>query len=156
MESKGVLTKGRYTVGMGLGARPAAGADRRLFTRTATTLRGRLFPGGRDCVIHDFNRHGARVGLAVTAADDDFSAAPLVVVIWSTGFAYDATPCWRASGQIGVKFTACANLRGKVPPHLAEIKAQWLDRRRQLGRRELGRSEALVGRRIAPSTVRLR
>ena len=126
-------------------------SDRRAAERMATTLRGKMFPGAVDCTIRDMSRQGARLGFAVEPPDDD----PTVVVIWATGFAFEVTPRWRAGGEIGVLFHNRCDLRGRVPPHLVDIKAQWLGRRPQLRRDKIKRCDAIIGAHAPPSAVRI-
>jgi hypothetical protein len=124
--------------------------DRRKYKRVETRLRGKVFPGGLDCIIHDYSARGARLG---------FSGPPpagerLVLVIWTTGLAFDATRRWTGRAEMGVQFRHPVDLRSSVPAHLAEIKAQWLNRRARLGRRELNNCGA-IERWVAPREVRI-
>jgi hypothetical protein len=125
--------------------------DRRVFERTATTLRGKVFPGAVDCIIRDMSRRGARLSFEAEPG----AADPSVVVIWSTGFAFEVAKRWAAGDEIGVLFSNRCDLRGKVPPHLVEIKAQWLSRRRQLHRKKIRECDAVIGDRAPPRVVRI-
>jgi hypothetical protein len=125
-------------------------ADRRDFKRTSTSLRGKVFPGGLDCVIHDYGPRGARIGFAAAPPCDE----KLVLVVWTTGLAYEAVRRWSAGAEIGVQFGRPVDLRRTVPAHLLDIKAQWLDRRRRLNRRHLYRSGAIEGW-VSPREVRV-
>jgi hypothetical protein len=126
-------------------------ADRRASERTRTTLRGKVFPGGLDCVIKDISKGGARLCFAGPRPAED----RIVVVIWSTGAAVEAVRSWRRDGESGWRFLDRFDLRARVPERLAEVKAQWLGRRRRLRRRELADSGAMIGYRGSPSIVRL-
>jgi hypothetical protein len=129
----------------------APASDRRVFERTATTLRGKVFPGAVDCKIRDMSRRGARLGFEGEPPAED----PTVVVIWTTGFAFEVTKRWTAGDEIGVLFSNRCDLRGKVPPHLVEIKAEWLGRRRQLHRNKIKGCDAVIGYRAPPRVVRI-
>ena len=78
----------------------AATAERRDSERTPTALRGKVFPGASDCVINDFSRRGARLGFpgGPPAGDE------VVVVIWTSGFAFEAQIRWRAGAEAGDPF----------------------------------------------------
>jgi len=129
----------------------AAIVERRDSERTPTALRGKVFPGALDCVINDFSRRGARLGFPDgPPADDD-----VVVVIWTSGFAFEAQARWRTGREMGVQFRSRLDLRGTVPPHLAEVKVQWLNRRRRLSRRQLLKCDAMIDNRGSPRIVRL-
>ncbi|HXQ17845.1 MAG TPA: PilZ domain-containing protein [Caulobacteraceae bacterium] len=128
-----------------------AAADRRDSERTPTTLRGKVFPGALDCVVSDFSKGGARLRFSGPPPAED----RIVVVIWSTGAAAEAVRCWRGDVEAGWRFLNRFDLRAAVPKRLAEVKAQWLGRRRQLRRRELAESGAMIGYRGSPSIVRL-
>jgi hypothetical protein len=126
-------------------------ADRRGSTRMPTTLRGKVFPGGLDCVVKDFSKGGARLRFSGPPPVED----RIVVVIWSTGAGGDAVRCWRGGEEAGWRFVSRFDLRAAVPKRLAEVKAQWLGRRHKLRRRELVESGAMIGWRGGPSIVRL-
>ncbi|MFI4934809.1 MAG: PilZ domain-containing protein [Caulobacterales bacterium] len=128
---------------MGLPAPSQVHIDRRTLERTPTTLRGKVFPGPRDCVIADFSKHGARLR---------FDARPalgerLVVVVWSSGLAFEAVTRWRSGDEVGVQFTSSRDLRRPAPAHLAAIQALWLKRRPRMGRRKLIAHAAIIDKR---------
>jgi hypothetical protein len=127
------------------------GPERRKLERAPTTLRGKVFPGGLDCVIKDFNRGGARLQFAGPPPSDD----ALVVVIWSSGIAIEAVGCWRGGFEMGVRSLRRFDMRGRVPERLLEVKAQWLERRRRLRRSQLKDCPAMIDYRGSPSTVQL-
>ncbi len=126
-------------------------ADRRRAPRTPTTLRAKVFPGGWDCVVNDFSRGGARLRFAGEAPADD----RIVLVLWSTGIAFEAVRCWRDGAEAGWRFLGRFDLRQTVPARLAEVKAQWRDRRHKLRRNELRDSGVMLGYRGSPRSVRL-
>jgi hypothetical protein len=126
-------------------------ADRRELQRAPTALRGKVFPGGLDCVIKDLNRGGARLRFSGPPPADD----RMVVVIWSTGVAFEAVGCWRGGAEAGVRFLRRFDMRGRAPERLAEVKAQWRDRRRRLRRSQLKDCTAMTGYRGSPSIVQL-
>jgi hypothetical protein len=125
--------------------------NRRELARTPTTLRGKAFPGGRDCVIDNFNRRGARLVFSDVPPAD----AQLVLVIWSSGFAFAAEVRWRGGAEMGVQFQRRYDLRKMVPPELAEVKEEWLNRRQRLPRRKLQDCQVITGYRGPPRGVRL-
>lgn len=118
----------------------ASNKDRRAAPRTPTTLRGKVFPGAVDCTISDFNKRGARLRFSGPPPRDE----TLVVVVWSSGQAFEATLRWRSDDEIGVQFEASRDLRRPAPPHLAEIQEQWLKRRPRIARRELIAKSAII------------
>jgi hypothetical protein len=125
---------------MGYPAISTSARDRRAAARTATSLRGKVFPGAIECVVADFNRLGARVR---------FEGPPppggrFFLVVWSSGVAYEAEPRWRASDEIGVRFVSSRDLRRPAPPHLEEAQALWMKRRPKVGRRQLVKSEVIL------------
>ena len=68
-------------------------SDRRALERLATTLRGKLFPGELDCMITDYNARGARLHFEEPPPADE----NLVLVVWSSGVAFEATARWRSA-----------------------------------------------------------
>jgi hypothetical protein len=117
-----------------------APSERRATARIPTSLRGKTFPGAVDCVIADFSKLGARLR---------FDAKPpegqsLIVVVWSSGQAFDADVRWRAGDEVGVRFSGSRDLRRPAPPHLEEAQALWTKRRRKLPRRVLAANPAIV------------
>ena len=125
-------------------------ADRRGPRRRPTTLRGKLFPGALDCVIADHSERGARLLFSEPHPAPD----PAVLVIWSSGIAFEAIIRWRAGYEVGVEFETSYDLRRPAPPHLAEIKAQWLKRRPRLRRRQIVNCAAMIGRRAQRGSLR--
>lgn len=125
---------------MGQAVFPAAARDRRAAERIPTSLRGKVFPGAMDCVIADFTKQGARLR---------FDAPPpagrrFVMVVWSSGLAFEAEACWRNDHEIGVRFTSSRDLRRPAPPHLAEAQAMWRKRRPRLRRKAIIGSPAIA------------
>ncbi|HEY1427527.1 MAG TPA: PilZ domain-containing protein [Caulobacteraceae bacterium] len=118
----------------------SASKDRRAAERIPTSLRGKLFPGAIDCVISDFTKMGARLRFDGPAPDGD----RMVMVVWSSGVAFDSTVRWRRTGEIGVAFTSSRDLRRPAPPHLAEAQALWMKRRPRVGRRALIASPVIL------------
>jgi hypothetical protein len=115
-------------------------SERRALERMPTTLRGKVFPGAVDCLITDYNAKGARLHFDERPAIGD----RVVVVVWSSGLAFEATPRWRAGNDAGVQFTSSCDFRGRVPAHLASIRAQWKKRRPHIRRREMIKSSAMI------------
>jgi hypothetical protein len=108
-----------------------------------TALRAKTFPGAIDCVIANFTRHGACLRFAGRASVGDH----IVLVVWSSGVAFEAQVRWRAADEIGVKFLSSRDLRRPAPPHLAEVQALWQKRRPRIGRRALIRNAAIIDKR---------
>ncbi len=123
----------------------ASPAERRVIERLPTTLRAKVFPGAIDCVIRDYNERGARLSFS----ERMLMGEHVVVVIWSSGLAYEAVTRWRAGSEIGVEFQVGRDLRRPTPPHLAQIRMQWMNRRPRLSRRKLIRCAALIDDRAA-------
>jgi hypothetical protein len=106
-----------------------------------TTLRGKMFlPGPVDCVIVDFSKHGARLRFSEPVAlDDEF-----VLVVWSSGVAYQAVTRWVTDLEAGVEFLGNRDLRRPAPPHLAEAQSLWRHRRPRMSRRQALRQGAIL------------
>src|SRR5579872_450142 len=96
-----------------------ASKDRRAAPRIPTSLRGKVFPGAIDCHVTDFTKLGARLRFDGPAPDGD----RLVMVVWSSGVAFEATVRWRRKDELGLAFTSSRDLRRPAPPHLAEAQA---------------------------------
>jgi hypothetical protein len=120
-------------------------AERRALERLPTALRAKVFPGAVDCVIRDYNDRGAKLAFNERTALDD----QVVVVIWSSGLAFEAAIRWRAGTEIGVQFQIGRDLRRPTPAHLAEIRAQWMNRRPRISRRKLIKCSAVIDNRAA-------
>jgi hypothetical protein len=117
--------------------------DRRASQRLPTALRGKVFPGAADCVIADFTKRGARLRFdEAPPTDSDF-----VLVVWSSGLAFQAEVRWAQGDDLGVEFTASRDLRRPAPPHLAEIQSLWLKRRPRMHRRTLLKQAPIIGAR---------
>jgi PilZ domain len=81
---------------MGQSAATLSAKDRRAAERIATSLRGKVFAGAApaspiDCVIADFNKLGARLRFDGPPPE----GVRMTMVVWSSGFAFDATVRWR-------------------------------------------------------------
>ena len=116
---------------------PLGFRERRAAERVPTTLRGKAFPtaspGGRDCQIIDFSKRGARLRFEGDLPADD----RMVVVVWSSGLAFQAQMRWRRADEMGVQFTGSRDLRRPAPPELEAIRALWLRRRPRLRRQAI-------------------
>jgi hypothetical protein len=115
-------------------------SERRALERMATTLRGKVFPGALDCLITDYNAKGARLHFEERPVVGD----RIVLVVWSSGLAFEATPRWRAGNDAGVQFTFSCDFRGRVPAHLAAIRAEWKKRRPHIRRKQMLRTSAMI------------
>jgi hypothetical protein len=125
---------------MGQTAFAASYKDRRTAERIATSLRGKVFPGQVDCVIADFNKLGARLRFEAPPPEGE----RMIMVVWSSGVAFDATVRWRRGQEIGVQFASSRDLRRPAPPHLVEIQALWIGRRPRVGRRAMIASPVIL------------
>lgn len=123
--------------------RTVSASDRRAAERIATSLRGKVFPGQRDCVIADFSKMGARLKFDGPPPEE----ARMTMVVWSSGVAFDAQVRWRRGLELGVQFFSSRDLRRPAPPHLAEIQALWTKRRPRVGRRQLIASPVILQQR---------
>jgi len=121
--------------------------DRRSTPRTATTLRGKVFPGAVDCVIADFSKRGARVRFSGPPPAGD----RLIVVVWTSGFAYEAVIRWRTGFEIGVHFASNRDLRRPAPAHMAEAQAAWRHRRPRIRRQTLLKQNTVFHRTDHPA-----
>jgi hypothetical protein len=115
-------------------------SDRRALERTPTALRAKVFPGAVDCVIRDYNERGARLEFHEPIVMGEH----VVVVIWSSGLAFEAVTRWRSGPEVGVQFQVGRDLRRPTPAHFAAIRAAWLNRRPRLSRRKLSKIPALI------------
>src|SRR5271155_1130386 len=95
--------------------------DRRAAERIPTSLRGKVFPGAIDCVIADFTKQGARLRFESAAPSGDH----FIVVVWSSGQAFEADARWREAYSIGVSFVASRDLRRPAPESMADAQAMW-------------------------------
>ena len=118
----------------------AATRDRRLAERIPTSLRGKAFPGAIDCVITDFTKHGARLRFE----GDPPAGVAFIMVVWSSGLAFEAEPRWRSGCEIGVRFAGSRDLRRPAPPHMAEAQAMWRKRRPRMRRKALIAAPGIV------------
>ena len=123
-----------------------ASKDRRAAERIPTSLRGKVFPGGIDCQVTDFTKLGARLRFDGAAPDGD----RLVMVVWSSGVAFEGTVRWRRGDEIGLSFVSSRDLRRPAPPHLAEAQALWMKRRPRVRRRALIASPVILQERVRP------
>ncbi len=114
--------------------------ERRRLERIPTALRGKVFPGEIDCTIADFNERGAKLKFGEpTILPDD-----VVLVVWSSGLAFEAVVRWRTSEESGVEFRHKRDFRRPVPADLAVIRALWLKRRPRIRRRKLLAQAAIL------------
>jgi hypothetical protein len=114
--------------------------DRRAAERVHTALRGKVFPGQFDCTIVDFSKLGARLRFA----EPPEVGERLIVVVWSSGLAFEAVTRWRARAEVGVQFLSSRDLRRPAPPHLVEVQALWAERRPRIARRKLIAEAAII------------
>jgi hypothetical protein len=121
-------------------------AERRALERLPTTLRGKVFPGALDCLITDYNAKGARLHFEGPPPSED----QIVLVIWSSGLAYEAQPRWRGEADMGVLFRSSCDFRGRTPAHLAAIRDEWRKRKPRIRRGEMMKSSAMIQKRRNP------
>jgi len=91
-------------------------------------------------VIADFSRYGARIRLPEPKPIGD----KVVLVVWSSGLAFEASVRWFAGGFMGVKFLHSRDLRRPVPDSLADIQSMWLKRRPRIHRRTLIKQAPII------------
>lgn len=118
----------------------ASATDRRAAQRVPTSLRGKVFPGPIDCLVTDFTKLGARLRFEEAPP----SGERMVMVVWSSGLAFDAEMRWRQGLEIGVRFVSSRDLRRPAPPHLAQVQALWRKRRPRIARRALIASPVIL------------
>jgi hypothetical protein len=123
-------------------------AERRALERLPTTLRGKIFPGAMDCLITDYNARGARLHFEEPPPAED----QVVLVIWSSGLAYEAAPRWRGGTDMGVLFTSSCDFRGRTPAHLSAIRDQWRKRKPHIRRGQMLKSSAMIQKRRGPNS----
>ena len=116
-------------------------SERRAIPRKPTTLRGKAFPGGFDCVVKDYNERGARIQFVGPCADKD----QFILVVWSTGLAFEGQVRWRAGEEVGLRFVKSCDFRGRTPAFFWAARAEWLRSRPRLSRRKLNVGSAMMG-----------
>jgi hypothetical protein len=125
------------------------GAERRALPRLPTTLRGKVFPGALDCIIKDYNERGAKVQVVDGLPSD----GPLILVVWSTGLAFEGQVRWRSGEDIGLRFSKGCDFRGRVPAKFWEAREEWLKSRPKMPRRALMSQSAMIERQAGRSTA---
>jgi len=96
-------------------------ADRRRVPRIPTTLRGKVFPGAVDCIVSDLSDLGACLTFESEPVEND----RLLLVIWSTGIAFDAEVRWRQGRRVGVQCISRCDFRSRTPAVFHEARAIW-------------------------------
>ena len=125
------------------------GAERRALPRLATTLRGKLFPGGVDCVIKDYNERGAKVQVEGDLPADE----RMILVVWSTGHAFEGQVRWRSREDVGLRFSRSCDFRGRVPAMFWDAREEWMRSRPKMPRRALINQSAMIERHRGRSTA---
>ena len=105
-------------------------ADRRSVERMPTTLRGKIFPGAVDCIVEDFSDLGACLHFEQEPAGGD----RVILVMWSTGIAFDVEVRWRNGRQIGGKFVSRRDFRNPTPAIFHEARKLWRQSRPKIRR----------------------
>ncbi len=116
-------------------------AERRAIPRQSTTLRGRTFPGNHDCVVRDYNERGARLQFVGARPE----AEQFILVVWSTGLAFEGQVRWRTGEEVGLRFLRNCDFRGRTPAFFWDARAEWLRSRPKLSRRKLNVGSAMMG-----------
>lgn len=114
--------------------------ERRALPRQPTTLRGKAFPGNFDCVVKDYNERGARLQFVGARPDED----QFILVVWSTGLAFEGQVRWRAGEEIGLRFLRSCDFRGRTPAFFWTARAEWLRSRPKISRRRLNVGSAMI------------
>ena len=114
--------------------------ERRSLPRQPTTLRGKAFPGGFDCMVKDYNERGARLQFTGARPEGD----QFILVVWSTGLAFEGQVRWRGGEELGVLFLRSCDFRGRTPAFFWAARAEWLRSRPRMSRRALNVSSAMI------------
>lgn len=114
--------------------------DRRALPRQPTTLRGRAYPGGFECMIRDFNERGAKLEFIGAVPDSD----SFILVVWSTGLAFEGQVRWRAGVEAGLRFLRSCDFRGRTPAFFWAARSEWLRSRPRLPRRALSVRSSMI------------
>jgi hypothetical protein len=125
---------------MELSSEDASPIERRALPRQPTALRGKVFPGGLDCVVRDYNERGARLQFAGGRPDGE----QFVLVMWATGLAFEGQVRWRAGEELGLLFLRSCDFRGRTPAFFWSARAEWLRSRPKLSRRALNVGSAMI------------
>src|SRR5271167_1905769 len=128
---------------MGQASATISNRDRRAAERVPTALRGKVFPGPLDCVISNFSKLGARLRFV----ERPVIGEKVILVVWSSGLAFEAVTRWRSGDEVGVQFLHSRDLRRPAPAHLTAIQTLWLKRRPRIGRRKLIARSAIIEKR---------
>ncbi len=119
-------------------------ADRRTAPRQPTILRGKVFPGAVDCVVADMSERGA----CVTFEDEPVDGERLMLVMWSTGLAFDGEVRWRRGRKVGLRFVSRVDFRSRTPAAFHEARALWRKSRPKVRKRYRSARSPMLG---APS-----
>ena len=114
--------------------------DRRALPRQPTTLRGRAFPGGFECMIRDYNERGAKLQFIGALPEDD----AFILVVWSTGLAFEGQVRWRTGVEAGLRFLRSCDFRGRTPAFFWPARSEWLRSRPRLPRRALSVRSSMI------------
>ncbi len=114
--------------------------DRRALERVPTTLRGKVFPGEIDCVVKDFNERGAKLQFS----EQPVAGERVILVIWTSGLAFEAQVRWRTSAAIGVQFIQRCDFRSRTPAMFWPARAVWLKSRRPFRRSALKNNPVMI------------
>jgi hypothetical protein len=115
-------------------------SERRSLPRQPTTLRGKAFPGGIDCVVKDYNERGARLQFAGERPEGN----QFVLVLWATGLAFEGQVRWSGPEELGVLFLRSCDFRGRTPAFFWAARAEWLRSRPKMSRRALNIGSAMI------------
>lgn len=105
-----------------------------------TALRGKVFPGSIDCIIKDYNERGAKLLFEAGLP----SAERMILVVWSTGLAFDGVVRWRGGDEIGLRFARGCDFRARVPALFWDAREEWLQSRPRIPRRTLIQRSAMI------------
>jgi len=125
---------------MELSSEDASPIERRSLPRQPTALRGKVFPGGLDCVVKDYNERGARLQFSGGRPEGQ----QFVLVMWATGLAFEGQVRWRAGEELGLLFLRSCDFRGRTPAFFWAARAEWLRSRPKLSRRALNVGSAMI------------
>lgn len=125
------------------------GAERRALPRLNTALRGKIFPGAVDCIVKDYNERGAKIEIVDCLPESD----RLILVVWSTGLAFEGQVRWRTRDEAGLRFARHCDFRGRVPSQFWDAREEWLRSRKRLPRRALINQSAMIERSSGRSTA---
>ncbi|HEY5411723.1 MAG TPA: hypothetical protein VIJ94_13460 [Caulobacteraceae bacterium] len=91
-------------------------------------------------MIRDYNERGAKLQFIGALPEDD----AFILVVWSTGLAFEGQVRWRTGVEAGLRFLRSCDFRGRTPAFFWAARSEWLRSRPRLPRRALGVRSSMI------------